>query len=157
MLSSADPVSAVNYQNIPASISLPDCQNMYYPSSRRASLVESSHSRRQLAPSRRCNQQADALDQLLCLAPPVGTPHHNAMRLAVVAHQVTGDAIDLQRQLACWGDDQGASAVARHELGAIQQLGAWDQERQRFARACGPSQQRQHGRHCVPVCNDEHT
>jgi hypothetical protein len=58
------------------------------------------------------------------------------MRLGVVLHDVPCYTVDLQRQLACWGDHDGAGAVARHELGAVQQLNAGDEEGQRLAGTC---------------------
>ena len=58
------------------------------------------------------------------------------MRLRVVLQEVSGNAVDLHGQLACRGYDERARAVARHELGLVQQLQTGHQERQRLARPC---------------------
>jgi hypothetical protein len=45
--------------------------------------------------ARSADQQVDSLDQALSLSTPVGTSHHQAMRLGVEAHQVSGNTVDL--------------------------------------------------------------
>ena len=58
------------------------------------------------------------------------------MGLGVALQEVAGDGVDLHGQLARGRYHQRARAIARHELGAVHQLDAGHQERQRLPRAC---------------------
>ncbi len=57
------------------------------------------------------------------------------MCLTVVLHEVPGHRVDLHGKLAGGGYDNGAGAIARHELGSMQQLQRGNQESQCLARS----------------------
>ncbi len=58
------------------------------------------------------------------------------MCLTVVLHEVPGHRVDLHGKLASGGYDNGAGAIAWHELGSMQQLQRGNQESQCLARSC---------------------
>lgn len=84
-------------------------------------------------PARRGDDDADALDELLGLRPPVGPAHHNTIRLLVVPHQLGGHLEDLERELPGGGDDDDAGAVPGLPLHLGQELHGGNQERQGLA------------------------
>ena len=68
--------------------------------------------------------------------PRLGPSAALTMGLREALHEVVGHLIDLHGQLPRGGDHQRPCAIAGHELGAVQQLQAGDEEGQGLARPC---------------------
>lgn len=81
------------------------------------------------------NEQVNALGQLLDLGSAVGTANDDAVCLRVVLHELTGDAENLQRQLAGGGDDDDAGAVTGLESEGVEDFDGGDEEGERLSGA----------------------
>ena len=69
----------------------------------------------------------------LCLRLAVTAAHDEPECLRVVGHEFFEDAVSLHRQFARGRENDGAGAVAIHELELCDQFDNWDEESERFS------------------------
>ena len=83
----------------------------------------------------RRHEQVHALHELLRLHAAVSAADNQPVRLRMFLGELLRDVVNLERQLASRREHHHARAVARHELGVVQELHGGDEERQGLARA----------------------
>ena len=80
-----------------------------------------------------CDEQVHALDQLLCLCPPVCAANDNAKCLGVLLHKLAGDAKDLQGEFTGGRDNNDTGAVARLEAHSREHFDRGNEEGKRLS------------------------